>query len=79
MAALAVPEDDVQREVVELNDWVRPINVLDSVLEAVLRHHPGLLVLWDKGGPPPQDKAVPLDSQAIAAAISRVRKDTRAL
>jgi hypothetical protein len=71
-AALDIPQSDLLQEVIELQDWVLTINVLDSALEAVLRHHPTLILLWDKGGPP-KPRPVPPDFAVIASAISQVR------
>jgi len=71
VAALAVPREALDREVVELNDFMRPLNVIDSALEAVLRSHQGLILLWDKEGPP-RDRAVPADCTALCATIVQV-------
>lgn len=69
--ALNVNPDGLMHEVIDLNNWVKPLNVMDSALEAVLRAHPSLVLLWDKGGPPPE-RPVPADSKRITSAIIMV-------
>ena len=74
--ALVVPEADMLRELVNLNDWIRPLNVLDGSLEAVLLHHPSLVVVWD-GGHPPKPRVVPAYLHGIFTAVSEVRAHER--
>jgi hypothetical protein len=71
LKALAVSSDDLDQEIIELNEWIRPLNIMDSTLEAILRSHPELISLWDKGGPP-KPRPVPLDSVCITTAIAAV-------
>jgi hypothetical protein len=70
-SALDVRRSDLLMEVIELQDWVFTINVLDSALESVLRYHPSLILLWDKGGPP-KPRLVPPDFMFLANAIAQV-------
>ena len=75
LAALSVPTEELMSEVIELNEWVRAVNVLDSALEEVLRSHSELILLWDCGGPPKQ-RPVPADSKVIMEAIVKVNTTT---
>lgn len=69
---MKVSSETLLCEVVDLNDWVKPLNILDSSLEAILRSHgQSIILLWDKGGPPKQ-RNPPVDSRAIVESISQV-------
>ena len=70
-AALRIPDEELIREVIELQDWIRIINVLDCALEVVLRSHSDLVLLWDKGGPP-KPRPVPSDFAGIGQSIAQV-------
>ena len=70
--ALAVEETEVLLELVDLNDWVRPLNVLDGALEAVLLHHPALIAVWDHGRPS-KPRVVPAYLANLYDSVAKVR------
>ena len=71
MKALDVAYTEFFKEVIELNEWVKIINVLDSALETGLWSHQGLILVFDRGGPP-KPRHIPSDSATICSAIERV-------
>jgi hypothetical protein len=69
---LNVSCETIYCEVVDLNDWVVPLNILDSALEEILRTHGNSIILiWDRGGPP-KKRLAPVGSKQIMTSITEV-------
>ena len=71
LAAMTVPESKLLRELVDLTYWVRPLNVLNGAMEAILFHHASLIAVWD-GRCPPKPRIVPVDLREMHQAIAQV-------
>lgn len=71
---MSLKREAIEKEVVELNDWIKTLNMMDSALETALRAHPSLVVIWDKSGPP-KLRPMHAEAQQMSDLIAKVSKD----